>query len=63
MIYRLPPVDEPVDQGDLVEKCPVAFVAGFHRRSRIQVPYREHLARHFAETYARIGLPEPYVTE
>lgn len=30
MIYRLPPVAEPVDQGDLVENCPVAFVAGFH---------------------------------
>jgi hypothetical protein len=167
VIYRLPPVDEPVDQGDLVENCPVAFVTGFdpaqmdavefgcemrrvvvmtqtcdlanrkttlatvavthdahvlvergllttadvrgpvraarvygwyflpassehslpemvvdfrqifsvpldllttlcrhgHRRSRIEVPYREHLARHFAETYGRIGLPEPYLTE
>jgi hypothetical protein len=34
-----------------------------HRRARLEVPYREHLARHFAETYARIGLPEPYATE
>jgi hypothetical protein len=33
------------------------------RHARLEVPYREHLARHFAETYARIGLPEPYATE
>jgi hypothetical protein len=25
-------------------------------------PYREHLAQHFAVTYSRIGLPEPYGT-
>ena len=32
------------------------------RRARIRPLYREHLARHFAETYARIGLPKPYET-
>ncbi|MCY2988302.1 MAG: hypothetical protein NTY19_10635 [Planctomycetota bacterium] len=32
------------------------------RRGRIRPLYREHLARHFAETYARIGLPQPYET-
>ena len=32
------------------------------RRARIRPLYREHLARHFAETYARIGLPQPYET-
>jgi len=24
--------------------------------------YREHLANHFADTFSRIGLPEPYDT-
>ena len=33
------------------------------RRARIRPLYREHLARHFAETYARIGLPQPYETQ
>ncbi len=32
-------------------------------KARIQPLYREHLARHFADTYSRIGLPEPYATE
>lgn len=30
---------------------------------RVAPLYREHLARHFGDTYSRIGLPEPYVTE
>ena len=33
------------------------------RICRIQTPYREHLAQHFAVTYSRIGLPEPYGTQ
>jgi hypothetical protein len=33
------------------------------RRARVQPLYREHLAKHFADTYSRIGLPEPYATE
>jgi hypothetical protein len=33
------------------------------RRARVEPLYREHLARHFADTYSRIGLPEPYATE
>jgi hypothetical protein len=33
------------------------------RSAQIQSPYREHLARHFADTFSRIGLPEPYQTE
>ena len=33
------------------------------RRARVQPLYREHLARHFGDTYSRIGLPEPYDTE
>ncbi len=32
------------------------------RRARLQPLYREHLAKHFADTYSRIGLPEPYDT-
>ncbi len=30
---------------------------------RLTTPYREHLAQHFATTYSRIGLPEPYETQ
>jgi len=29
----------------------------------METPYREHLAQHFAVTFSRIGLPEPYQTE
>jgi hypothetical protein len=32
------------------------------RRARLQTPYREHLAKHFADTFSRIGLPQPYET-
>lgn len=32
------------------------------RRARLLAPYREHLAKHFADTYSRIGLPQPYET-
>lgn len=32
------------------------------RRDRLLAPYREHLAKHFADTYSRIGLPQPYET-
>jgi hypothetical protein len=31
-------------------------------RARVLTPYREHLARHFAYTFSRIGLPQPYET-
>jgi len=34
-----------------------------HRRARLLSPYREHLAKHFADTFSRIGLPEPYETQ
>jgi len=33
------------------------------RVTRLTTPYREHLAQHFATTYSRIGLPEPYETQ
>lgn len=38
------------------------LVAAGNRRGRIDTPYREHLAQHFAVTYMRIALPEPYET-
>jgi len=34
-----------------------------YRKSRVQPLYREHMAKHFADTFSRIGLPEPYPTE
>lgn len=39
------------------------LIADGKRICRIVTPYREHLAQHFAVTYMRIGLPEPYQTE
>src|SRR5262249_38406058 len=41
----------------------VALSQRGQRPARIQPLYREHLAKHFADTYSRIGLPEPYATE
>ena len=32
------------------------------RVARVQTPYREHLAKHFADSFSRIGLPQPYET-
>ncbi len=32
------------------------------RRAQVQPLYREHLAKHFADTFSRIGLPRPYET-
>ena len=39
------------------------LAAAGRRKARIQPLFREHLARHFADTYSRIGLPEPYETQ
>jgi len=33
------------------------------RRVSLATPDREHLAQHFAVTYSRIALPEPYETQ
>ncbi|MCA8999483.1 MAG: hypothetical protein KDA80_20985 [Planctomycetaceae bacterium] len=33
------------------------------RLCSIATPHREHLAQHFAVTYSRIALPEPYETQ
>ena len=35
------------------------LVAASKRPARLAVPYREHLAQHFAMSYMRIALPEP----
>jgi hypothetical protein len=32
------------------------------RLARLETPYREHLAKHFADSFSRIGLPRPYET-
>ena len=36
------------------------LTANGQRTGRLVTPYREHLAQHFATTFARIALPEPY---
>ncbi|HLQ47049.1 MAG TPA: hypothetical protein VK137_20065, partial [Planctomycetaceae bacterium] len=33
------------------------------RLARVEPLYREHLNKHFADSYSRIGLPEPYETD
>lgn len=38
------------------------LAAAGNRPGRVATPYREHLAQHFAVTYMRIALPEPYET-
>jgi len=38
------------------------LVADGKRVARLATPFREHLAQHFAVTYVRIALPEPYAT-
>jgi hypothetical protein len=49
-----------------VHSIPVKVLEGLRmagkRRIRLLTPYREHLAKHFADTYSRIGLPQPYET-
>ena len=39
------------------------LIANGQRVARLLTPYREHVAQHFATTYARIALPEPYETQ
>jgi len=33
------------------------------RKACLQSPYREHLSKHFGDSYSRIGLPMPYETD
>ena len=70
--YFLPtaptPLDMPESIVDLRDLHTVSravlerLIADGKRVCRIVTPYREHLAQHFAVTYMRIGLPEPYET-
>jgi hypothetical protein len=39
------------------------LIVGGKRIARLVSPYREHLAQHFAVTYMRVALPEPYATQ
>lgn len=39
-----------------------SLIQAGQRRARLQPPYREHLAKHFADGFSRIGLPRPYET-
>jgi len=39
------------------------LTAAGRRQARVQPLYREHLAKHFSDTYSRIGLPEPFETQ
>ncbi len=92
MIYTCPSPDAPIDQGDILDGCPVLTIPRFNADDlsvgnpdglevegafcRVLVltqacdlanktlsPFREHLAKHLADTYSRIGLPEPYQTD
>ena len=40
-----------------------ALIAQGKRVATLLSPYREHLAQHFAVTYMRVALPEPYATQ
>ncbi len=39
------------------------LIKGGKRVASLVSPYREHLAQHFAVTYMRVALPEPYATQ
>lgn len=39
------------------------LIASGQRMASLTSPYREHLAQHFAVTYMRVALPEPYATQ
>ncbi|MGL4553261.1 MAG: hypothetical protein ACRC33_19015 [Gemmataceae bacterium] len=40
-----------------------SLVAAGKRRGRLRPLYRQHLGKHFGDTFSRIGLPEPYPTQ
>ena len=71
--YFLPTVTQPVDLPEMLVDLrdihsvprPVleALIAQGKRVATLQSPYREHLAQHFAVTYMRVALPEPYGTK
>lgn len=63
-----PPIDLPESVIDLrdLHTIPIEvldqLVTEGKRVARLTSPFREHLAQHFAVTYMRIALPEPYAT-
>jgi hypothetical protein len=71
--YFLPAVTTPVPLPELlidlreVHSVPRVvlehLVKGGKRIASLASPYREHLAQHFAVTYMRVALPEPYATQ
>lgn len=70
-LYFLP-AHPPAGIGEMIvdlqrlHSIPIKVIDGLRhagkRRLRLLTPYREHLAKHFADTYSRIGLPQPYET-
>lgn len=70
--YFLPaasaPVDLPESLVDLRDIHSISrvileeLIARGKRVATLESPYREHLAQHFAVTYMRVALPEPYPT-
>jgi len=71
-LYFLP-ADEALDLPELIvdfrqlhtvsREILEALCRNGQHKARLQTPFREHLAKHFADTYSRIGLPEPYTTQ
>jgi len=71
--YFLPAITSPislpeaiVDLRDLHSVLRVVLeqlIADGKRVASLAPPYREHLAQHFAVTYMRVALPEPYSTK
>ena len=71
--YFLPEVASPVSLPEAIidlrdlHSLPRAvleqLIADGKRVASLASPYREHLAQHFAVTYMRVALPEPYPTQ
>ena len=71
--YFLPAVSSPVALSESIvdlrdiHSVPRAvleeLIARGKRPASLLSPYREHLAQHFAVTYMRVALPEPFGTQ
>jgi hypothetical protein len=71
--YFLPAAPAPIDLAEsivdprelhTIERRTLEYLVGAGKRvCRIQTPWREHLAQHFATTCTRIALPEPFATQ
>ncbi len=64
-----PPIELPESLVDLRDLHTIprvtleSLVSSGKRVARLTTPYREHLAQHFAVTYMRVALPEPFATK